>query len=148
MPYLSPAVQGRIAKRDKFLIMDCGGDPNGIKVLRQFSDLISDAPYEMWMIVNVFRPETHNPSDILAMYRALQASSGLKITGFINNSNLLRQTSVADMLQANQIMQEVVEETNVKVVYTSGIPELLNKLPNDILGEKFPLQIILREKWL
>jgi len=42
----------------------------------------------------------------------------------------------------------VVEETNVKVVYTSGIPELLNKLPNDILGEKFPLQIILREKWL
>lgn len=148
MPYLSPAVQGRIAKRDKFLIMDCGGDPNGIKVLRQFSDLISDAPYEMWMIVNVFRPETHNPSDILAMYRALQASSGLKITGFINNSNLLRQTSVADMLQANQIMQEVVEETNVKVVYTSGFPELLNKLPNDILGEKFPLQIILREKWL
>ncbi|HHU24301.1 MAG: ATP-binding protein [Bacilli bacterium] len=148
MPYLSPAIQGRIAKRDKFLILDCGGDPNGIKVLKQFRDLIYDTPYEMWMIVNIFRPETSKTVDIISMYHALQASSGLRITGFINNSNLLRHTSVKDMLYANQIMQEVVEQTRIKVVYTSGIPELLKQLPGDILGEKFPIQIILREKWL
>ncbi|HOH58475.1 MAG TPA: ATP-binding protein [Bacilli bacterium] len=148
MPYLSPAIKGRIVKRDKLVILDCGGDTNGIKVLKQYYDDIVDKPYEMWMVINVFRPETRNAEQILKMMQALKNESGLEVTGFINNSNYLKSTTIEDMKTSNQIMEEVVALTKIKVVYTSGVESLMQQLPIDILGEKFPLKILLREKWL
>jgi len=135
-------------KRYKLVILDCGGDTNGIKVLKQYYDDIVDKPYEMWMVINVFRPETRNAEQILKMMQALKNESGLEVTGFINNSNYLKSTTIEDMKTSNQIMEEVVALTKIKVVYTSGVESLMQQLPIDILGEKFPLKILLREKWL
>jgi hypothetical protein len=102
----------------------------------------------MWMVINVFRPETRNAEQILKMMQALKNESGLEVTGFINNSNYLKSTTIEDMKTSNQIMEEVVALTKIKVVYTSGVESLMQQLPIDILGEKFPLKILLREKWL
>jgi cellulose biosynthesis protein BcsQ len=148
MPYLSPAIQGRIFKRDKLVILDCGGDANGIRVLKQYDSDIIDTLYDMWMVINVFRPETSNVQQIIKMMERLKKESGLIITGLINNSNYLRNTTAEDIIYSNQIIKEVVALTNIKVVYTSVIESLIQQLPPDILGEKFPLKILLREKWL
>lgn len=148
MPYLSPAIKGKIVKRDKLVILDCGGDANGAKVLIQYHNDIVDTNYEMWMVVNVFRKETSTAKQIIKMIESLENESGLKITGLTNNSNYLKQTTVEDIIYSNQIIKEVVALTNIKVIYTSSIESLIPHLPNDILGDKFPLKIYLREKWL
>ena len=147
MPYLSPAIQGKIFKRDKLVILDCGGDENGIKVLKQYESDIVDTLYEMWMVINVFRPETNSIEKIIKMINTLTNESKLRITGLINNSNYLKNTTVENMIYSNQLIKEVVALTHIQVVYTTGIKSLLQQLPSDILGEKFPLKI-LREKWL
>jgi hypothetical protein len=128
MPYLSPAIKG--------------------KILIQYHNDIVDTNYEMWMVVNVFRKETSTAKQIIKMIESLENESGLKITGLINNSNYLKQTTVEDIIYSNQIIKEVVALTNIKVIYTSSIESLIPHLPNDILGDKFPLKIYLREKWL
>ncbi|MBP6904238.1 MAG: ATP-binding protein [Bacilli bacterium] len=148
MPYLSPAIQGKIFKRDKLVILDCGGDENGIKVLKQYESDIVDTLYEMWMVINVFRPETNSIEKIIKMINKLTNESKLRITGLINNSNYLKNTTVENMIYSNQLIKEVVALTHIQVVYTTGIKSLLQQLPSDILGEKFPLKILLREKWL
>jgi len=148
MPYLSPAIQGMIFKRDKLVILDCGGDENGIKVLKQYESDIVDTLYEMWMVINVFRPETNSVEKIIKMINKLTNESKLRITGLINNSNYLKNTTVENMIYSNQLIKEVVALTHIQVVYTTGIKSLLQQLPSDILGEKFPLKILLREKWL
>jgi len=148
MPYLSPAIQGKIFKRDKLVILDCGGDENGIKVLKQYESDIVDTLYEMWMVINVFRPETNSVEKIIKMINKLTNESKLRITGLINNSNYLKNTTVENMIYSNQLIKEVVALTHIQVVYTTGIKSLLQQLPSDILGEKFPLKILLREKWL
>ena len=84
MPYLSPAIQGKIFKRDKLVILDCGGDENGIKVLKQYESDIVDTLYEMWMVINVFRPETNSIEKIIKMINTLTNESKLRITGLIN----------------------------------------------------------------
>lgn len=148
IPYLSPAIKGKVVMRDRLTILDCGGDANGIKVLHQFRNDIIDTPYDTWMVINVFRPETSSPDKIVKMIKILEDESGLKITGLVNNSNYLKHTKVEDIIYSNEIIKEVVALTNIEVIFTSGIKSLIENLNDDILGEKFPLRILLREKWL
>ena len=79
----------------------------------------------MWMVVNVFRKETSTAKQIIKMIESLENESGLKITGLINNSNYLKQTTVEDIIYSNQIIKEVVALTNIKVIYTSSIESLV-----------------------
>ena len=41
-------------------------------------------------IINVFREETESKEKIIKMINQIESSSGLVVTGLINNSNLLR----------------------------------------------------------
>jgi hypothetical protein len=148
MPYISPAIRGQIAYNKKTIILDCGGDNVGTRVLKQFDDLIKQRNYEMYMIINVYRPETSTVEQIIDMKNKMEAESGLLITGYINNSNFLRQTTVDDVMNADSLIKEVSKITSVPIVYVSALESILNKLPNDISGEKFEINLSLRSDWL
>ncbi len=148
MPYISPAIRGQIAYNKKTIILDCGGDNVGTRVLKQFDDLIKQRDYEMYMIINVYRPETSTVEQIIDMKNKMEAESGLLITGYINNSNFLRQTTVDDVMNADSLIKEVSKITSVPIVYVSALESILNKLPNDISGEKFEINLSLRSDWL
>lgn len=148
MPYISPAIRGQIAYNKKTIILDCGGDNVGTRVLKQFDDLIKQRNYETYMIINVYRPETSTVEQIIDMKNKMEAESGLLITGYINNSNFLRQTTVDDVMNADSLIKEVSKITSVPIVYVSALESILNKLPNDISGEKFEINLSLRSDWL
>ncbi|MDF2699613.1 MAG: hypothetical protein K0Q49_1169 [Haloplasmataceae bacterium] len=148
MPYLSPAIQGQIALSKKTIILDCGGDDVGIKVLKQFYHEIIKRDYEMLMIINTYRPQTSNVSQIIAMKDKLEAESGLKITGYINNSNFLRQTTIDDVMNANNIIIEVSKDTNIPIKYVSGIKKIIENLPIEAIGDRLMLDLLLRNDWL
>jgi hypothetical protein len=82
------------------------------------------------------------------MKNKMEAESGLLITGYINNSNFLRQTTVDDVMNADSLIKEVSKITSVPIVYVSALESILNKLPNDISGEKFEINLSLRSDWL
>lgn len=148
MPYISPAIKGEIVQNKKNIILDCGGDNVGIRVLKQFDDEIRKRNYEMYMIINVYRPETSTVEQIIEMKNKLESEVNLKITGLINNSNFLRQTTVDDMVYSDKILKDVSNKTKIPILYVSGIKALIEKLPNDISGDKFVLDLSLRNDWL
>ena len=148
MPYLSPAIKGQIMQKDRTIVLDCGGDPVGCRVLKQFSEDIKKRDYEMYMILNVFRPETSNVEDIIAMKNKLEQESTLKITGLINNSNFIWQTTVEDLIYADKIIKQVSILTNIPIIYVAGLKSIINKLPESINGTPFELELHLRSNWL
>lgn len=148
MPYISPAIRGQIIKNDKIVILDCGGDNVGVRVLNQFDDEIKKRDYEMYMIVNVFRPDTNTVEQIIEMKNKLESEVDLEITGYINNSNFLRETTVEDMVYADRILKEVSKLTNKPILYVSALKSLIDKLPDEISGERFVLNLSLRSDWL
>lgn len=148
MPYLSPAIKGQIINQDKNVILDCGGDNVGIRVLRQFDQEIIKRDYEVFMIINIFRPETNNVENIVKMKKSLEGESGFKITGLINNSNFLRQTTVDDIVAADNIIKQVSNNTNIPIKYVTGLKKIINNLPNEVSGERLILDLSLRSEWL
>ncbi|ERJ11583.1 P-loop NTPase family protein [Haloplasma contractile] len=148
MPFLSPAVRGQIVSKEKDVILDCGGDDVGVRVLKQFDDEIRMHNHEVYMVINTFRSQTGTVRKIIDMKEELERESGFEITAFINNSNFLRQTTVDDLVNSDRILKEVSQLTNIPVKYTTGMKSLIEKLPDDISGQKLILDLSLRSDWL
>ncbi len=147
MPFISPAIRGHIVHKNSNVILDCGGDNVGVRVLKQFENEIVNREYEMLMVINVFRPETSNVMQILEMKKKLENEIGLSVTGYVNNSNFLRQTTVDDLIMADQIISEVSDITNIPILYLSALEKITKQLPINIRGERLILNLSLRDDW-
>lgn len=141
LPYISPkAFLPFYSSADA--LYDIGGNDVGAKILRQFKDEAT-----MYMVVNVFRQETDSKDNIIKMKNRIEGSSGYKVKGFINNSNLLRDTTKEDILYGERIIKEVSDVTGIPIVYTSFY-ETIDIKQEDVLGELIPLKLYLRKHWL
>ncbi len=148
-----PAVSAAMVMPAKNLefqyIVDLGGNDVGTYVLGRLTPLLKDGEYDFFMVVNVFRPDTSNVEGVLRQKESLEESSGLRVTGFINNSNLVRDTSLETLLEGDKILKEVEQRTGIKVRYISYIQELIEgEIPKSVSGEPFPMKFHMRKEWM
>lgn len=148
MPYVSGEGAVPFVNKDITAIYDLGGTENGAKVLIQFSDRITDIEnIDFLACINIFRPETATPELILQTITMLEAQTQLKITGLINNTNLMDLTTEDDVIQGEQIISEVAEKLKVPIVYTV-IEENKKDFNYDFKGERLVLSRYVARKWL
>ncbi|MFA5720199.1 MAG: hypothetical protein WC939_03975 [Acholeplasmataceae bacterium] len=126
----------------KDAVYDIGGNEVGARILRQFKGSAT-----MYMVINVFREETSTKAGILKMKHLIEGASGYQVSGFINNSNLLRDTKLEDILFGQSIIKELSDELKIPIVYTSYYDHIDVK-QEDVLGELIPLKLYLRKDWL
>jgi hypothetical protein len=126
-------------------LYDLGGDASGALLLRQFEGWIQE-PVDLLLCVNVYREETSNTLGIIKMIHSIESTGGLPVTGLINNSNFLRNTTIDEVLYGQQLIEEVSRQTNLPLLYTG----LWDHLHGDdrIHGETIPLALYLRQAWL
>ncbi len=116
-----PALPGKIysvlRSENIETIIDLGGDDIGAKAMARFSHQLND--YEMFMVVNVLRPFQENEEQIADLARSIEQQSKLKITGLINNTNLLRETDEIMIMDSYPVIEAAAKRLNVPIVYTS-----------------------------
>ena len=79
----------------------------------------------------------------------LEYAAGLKVTGFINNTNLVRETTAECLAYGDEVLKEVTKRTGVPVKYVSYVKELLaEEIPEGLSGELFPMEFYMRETWM
>lgn len=146
MPYVSG--EGRIPflNKDITAIYDLGGTENGAKVLIQFTEYITNFDeIDFLVAINTFRPETATKKDILHTITLLEAQTQLKVTGLINNTNLIEETTEEDVINGQEVIKTVSEELNVPILYT--VIEENKKFQHDFEGERITLKRYVARKW-
>jgi len=133
-------------------VIDLGGNDVGTAVLGRYKDKMDLQEIDFFMVVNVFRPDTIDVEKIIKEKEKIERSSGIFITGFINNSNLARDTSAKNILHGDEILKEVSRITSVPIKYTAYVEEVVTDLTDEIKkelsGEVIPLQYFMREIWM
>lgn len=130
-------------------VVDLGGNDVGTMVLGRLKPIMKPEEVDFFMVINVNRPDTSTAAGIIEQMKQLEASSGLKVTGFINNTNLIRETTAENIAYGDKILREVSEITKVPVRYVTYVQEVLDEeLPVGISGEVFPLQFYMRKPWM
>lgn len=72
----------------------------------------------MWLICNIYREETDSEEKIIHLIKEYENFSSFKITGIINNSNLLEYSTEEDLIAAEKIILNVSHKLNIPVIYT------------------------------
>ena len=97
----------------------------GATILGSMKSRLDKIDADLLMAVNIKRPFTSTVDEIIIMASELQEASKLKITGFINNSNLLEQTTADDIFEGERILLEVQERTGIPLIMTSFMEGVL-----------------------
>lgn len=137
------------------VIFDVGGDQAGaLSLARYHQDFAALEPgqLEVWDIVNVFRPMSESPEKIIMLMGELEGFARQKVTGLINNSNLLNYASADDLRQGYDILREVSDRTGIPVVHTTGRKRNLEEFLKDgrdpkYIGVPMALETYMHRGW-
>lgn len=128
-------------KTDSFAVVDIGGDDRGALALGRLSDDIkAENNYEMFLVVNVYRPLTRNLEDMLEVISEIETASGLPFTAIINNSNIGEETTAAQVLGSMELVQKISDACNLPIKMTTVKASLFEEL-NGKVENLFPLKL-------
>lgn len=146
LPYIDQKAFLPFYNKEMTAIYDLGGDGVGAILLRQFEEWITE-DVDLLLCINIYREETATVEKIIQMKNLIEGKGGIQITGLINNSNFLRDTTEEDILLGQKIVKEVSGMTGLPIVYTSYYQSMTIH-PEYYEGELLPLALYLRKKWL
>lgn len=149
VPAVSGAMTMPVVNRAYQYVIDLGGSSTGTLVLGRIKPLLDHSETDFFMVVNTYRPDTAAPAGIIRQMRDLEYAAGLKVTGFINNTNLVRETTADCLRRGDAILKEVTARTGVPVKYVSYVEALLTEeVPDGLAGELFPMELYMRKTWM
>lgn len=103
IPALPPMLVHMFSSKDDISIVDVGGD-DGAVALGMYKDRISAADYDMYYVINMYRPLTADPESVYQCMTEIEALSGLRCTKIINNSSLGAETTAEDILDRKSVV--------------------------------------------
>ena len=122
-------------------ILDIGGDDRGALVLgRLRPEIVRENDYEMLLVINKYRPLTATPADTLEVMREIEGAADMRFTGIVNNSNLGRETTAADVLASLPYAEEVSRLTSLPIVMTTVEKTVAKELEGKV-KDLFPLTL-------
>ena len=137
------------------VIFDVGGDQAGaLSLARYHQDFAAQEPgqLEVYDIVNVFRPMSESPEKIIKLKGELEGFARQKVTGFVNNSNLLNYASAEDLRRGYEVLRETSDLTGIPIVHTTGRKKFLDEFLADgrdprYIGEPIVLETYMHRSW-
>ena len=149
VPAVSGAMTMPVINKEYQYVVDLGGNDVGTLVLGRIKPLLDHAEADFFMVVNAYRPNTSTPEGIIEQMENLEYAAGLKVTGFINNTNLVRETTAECLLHGDEVLKEVTTRTGVPVKYVSYVEDVMTEeIPEGLSGELFPMEFNMRKTWM
>lgn len=151
LPALSARITVPIYDKQYQYVIDLGGNDVGANILGRLKPHLDIQEVDFLMVVNVFRPETSTIKEVIREKEQLEQASNLKITGFVNNSNLIHETKQEHIIEGDGILREVSKITGVPIRYTTCMCEEVEDwkmLTTKVEGELFPMHYHMRETWM
>lgn len=144
VPSLPPQLLGLLDDRSRRGVLDIGGDPTGARVLARFRPRIEKEDYQLLFVLNANRPEVRERDDAIRYLRSIEAVTGLRCTGIVNNTHLCGETTAEDIRKGALLAAAVSEETGIPVLCHTALETLAGELEDLPL---FPIRIYMKKPW-
>ena len=141
LPSLPQDLYNVIDDKTNYAVLDIGGDDRGAYALGRYAEsILKENDYEMFMVINKFRPLTKDVQSTLEVMDEIQTACGMKFTAIVNNSNLGDETAAEDVLGSVEYAEAVSKATGLPLKMTTVNTTLYNEL-EDKIENLFPLTL-------
>lgn len=129
LPALPQDLYSVIDDKTKYAVLDIGGDDRGAYALGRYAQsILKENNYEMFMVINKFRPLTRDVESTVEVMREIETACGMKFTAIVNNSNLGEETTAEDVTGSFAYANAVSEATGLPIKMTTVNKKLYNEL--------------------
>ena len=141
LPSLPPDLYAITDDKSHRVVIDVGGDDSGAMVLGRLAPaILEEGSYEMYLVVNRYRPLTPDVPSTVEVMGEIEAASRLKFTGIVNNSNLGAATSAGVVLRTVDYAAELAKAAGLPLVATTVEESIYSDLEGQI-PDLFPLTL-------
>ncbi|MBP3361911.1 MAG: hypothetical protein J6N52_13725 [Clostridia bacterium] len=145
LPSLPADVYSVLDSRDTYAVLDVGGDDRGALALgRYIPSIISENNYDMFFVINKFRPLTKNVQLTLEVMREIEAAAGAGFNAIVNNSNLGAETTCEDVLSSLEYARAVSEASGLPIAFTAVREDICRKLN---ISNAVPVRLYVEQSW-
>ena len=140
-PAMPKEAYGLVSDHSMYGVIDVGGDDRGALALgRYVPEILEENDYEMLLVANKARPLTRTVDDTIVVLREIEEACGLPCTALANNTNLGPDTTVQDVLDSVQYIEELSRRTGLPVKMTCVRRALYPALEGQI-PDLFPIDL-------
>ena len=118
LPALTAALRAPLEDEGCQTIVDLGGNDAGARVLRQFEKYFSGSDHELWAVVNFRRYETLTVDSSMEHVLSIQNELRIPVTGLVNNTHLLRETTVDILREGYDKARALSEKMGIPLLFT------------------------------
>lgn len=129
-------------------VIDVGGDDRGALALGRLAPaLMEENDYEMYFVVNFFRPLTRDIEGVLKVLYEVQEASHMRVTHLVNNSNLGQMTTAEDIIGTDAKMKALSDACGLPVCATTVRTDLFDSVKAHVLIA-VPVDLHFRTDWV
>ncbi len=150
LPALDPAILKPLENKEYKVVVDMGGNPKGALPLGRYRDVLDPNDYDNYFVINRNRPETSTVSGVVDFIHDTESYSQTRVTGLINTTHMLKNTTKEDLLFGQELVEEVSQKLNLPIIYIaakSSVAEELMEI-DSIKDKVFPLELYFRDNWM
>ena len=140
LPAVSAEVYTLFENKEIIGIVDMGGNSVGSLSFATFRDNVDIEKTDIIFVLNANRKENSTLDYALGHFNNIEATLGLKITSIVNNTHLMNETSLDDIIKGESIASELSKEKNIPVKFTCLNMDFFDNNPN--IKTKYDLFII------
>lgn len=145
LPALPQEMYSLVERRDRYGVLDIGGDDRGALALGRYTPFIlEENNYDMLFVANFYRPLTRNAHEALEVMREIETACGIRFTAIVNNSNIGNETTVETVLATVDETEKLSELSSLPVFMTSTVEHVAKDL-NGKISNVFPM--VLQKKY-
>ena len=141
IPSLPPDLYAITDDKSHRVVVDVGGDDSGAMVLGRLAPAITaEDSYDMWLVVNRYRPLTPDVPSTVEVMGEIEAASKLRFSGIVNNSNIGAETTAQDVMDSVAYATALAQAAELPLVATTVDERLYAELEGQI-PDLFPLTL-------
>ena len=147
VPALPQALYSLVDQKDRYGVLDIGGDDRGALALGRYAPYIKEEDnYEMFLVINQYRPLTRDLQSTLEVMREIEAAGGIPFTGIVNNSNLGRDTTAQDVIATDAYAREMAAATGLTLRMTTVKEDIAEEVAK-VISNVMPLHLQNKRLW-
>ena len=116
LPAVSAEVYSIFNNKEIIGIIDMGGNYVGSLSFATFREYVQTDETDVFFVLNANRKENSTFELALGHLISIEAALALNVTGIINNTHLMNDTSLEDIIKGEEIAEKLSKEKNIEVV--------------------------------
>lgn len=135
VPALPDSLYAILDQKDRYFVIDVGGDDRGAYALGRFAEaILAENDYEMLLVINGSRPLTGTPEGVLEIKNEIEGACHLPFTGIVQNTHIGDATTAETLLASLPYAESVAGATGLPIRMTTVreelFPALLGRIEN------------------